>query len=64
MGFKMKCESKKHKYKAIYKSLYSGNTKELNVIAPTQALSSFLEEDNDIWEVYMLISVIPLDKTE
>ena len=64
MNFEMKCESKKHKYKAIYKSLYSGNTKELNVIAPTQALSSFLEENNDIWEMYVLVSVIPLNKTK
>ena len=64
MDFKIKCENKGHKYKAIYKSLYSGNTKELNVIAPTQALSGFLEEDNDIWEVYMLVSVMPLDKIE
>lgn len=64
MFFKRKDESKKPIYKAIYKSLHSGETKVFAVAEPTEALVNFLQKGEDIWEMYMLVSVIPLNKGE
>lgn len=64
MNFRRKHEKKECKYKALYKGLYSGNIEEIPVVEPMEALAGFLQEGKDIWEVYTLISVIPLDKTE
>lgn len=53
-------ESNKPKYKALYKSLYSGNIKEFSVVKPTDAITDFLAEGEDVVERYMLVSVTPL----
>lgn len=64
MFFKRKDESEKPKYKATYKSLYSGNTKEFTVVEPTKALAYFLQKGEGILEMYTLVSIMPLDKVE
>ena len=65
MFFKRKDEPEKPKhYKAIYKSLHSGDTKEIAIAEPTGALRDFLQKGENIWEVYTLICVVPLNKEE
>lgn len=65
MFFKRKDELERSKnYKAIYKSLHSGNIKEIAVAEPTSVLVNFLQQNEDIWEVYMLTSVVPLNGEE
>lgn len=66
MFLKRKCETDKPKkqYKATYKSLHSGNTMHFVITNPEKALANFLQESGDILEMYMLISVMPLNKTE
>lgn len=66
MFLKRKDEEKqeKVKYKATYKSLHSENTKTFAITEPTEALASFLQKDGNIWEMYMLTSVIPLSEEE
>ena len=65
MFFKRKDEPEKSKnYKAIYKSLNSGNIKEIAVAKPTSVLANFLQQNEDIWEVYTLTSVVLLNEEE
>lgn len=64
MFFKRKDEPKNPKYKATYKSLHSGNIKEFAIVEPTEALANFLQKGDDIWEMYMLASVTPLNEEE
>ncbi len=65
MFFKKSDESKlQPKYKATYKSLYSGDIQEINIIKPTSALAYALRQNEDIWEMYILVCVTPLDKSE
>lgn len=64
MFFKRKDESEKPEYKATYKSLYSGNTKEFTVTEPTEALANFLQKSEGIWEMYTLVSIMPFGKVE
>lgn len=64
MLFNKKGEQEKPKYEAIYKSLYSGKTRDCVVAEPTDAMAYFLYEDEDVWEMYMLVSVMPLDITK
>lgn len=54
----------KKQYKATYKSLHSGNIKHFSITSVDDALVNFLQQSGDIWEMYMLISVMPLNKTE
>jgi hypothetical protein len=62
MFFQKEPKQKKPKYKATYKSLHSGNTKVFAVAEPTEALLNFLQKGEDIWEMYMLTSVVPLSE--
>ena len=62
MFFKKEPEQKKPKYEATYKSLYSGNTKVFIIVEPTEALINFLQKDENIWEMYMLTSIVPLNE--
>ena len=62
MFLKKETKQEKPKYKATYKSLHSGNTKVFAVAEPTEALSNFLQKGEDIWEMYMLTSVVPLSE--
>lgn len=64
MLLKKKDELKNPKYKAIYKSLHSGNIKEFTIVKLEEALAYFLQEGKGIWEMYMLTSVIPLSTEE
>ena len=64
MFFKKETEQKKPKYKATYKSLHSGNTKVFAVVEPTEALANFLQKGEDILEMYMLTSIVPLSEEE
>ena len=65
MFLKRKDEQKQlKKYKATYKSLYSGNVKEFAIAEPTNALAYFLQKGEGISEMYILISVTPLDVAE
>ena len=52
-----KDKQKELKYKATYKSLHSGDTKVFAVAEPTEELTNFLQKGEDIWEMYMLVSV-------
>ena len=64
MFFNKKGEQEKPKYEAIYKSLHSGKTRACVVTEPTDAMACFLYEDEDIWETYVLVSVMPLGVTD
>ena len=65
MFFKKKDEQSWQKYKAIYKSLYSEKTIKIFVSEPTDAMAYFLQgSDDGVFEMYMLIGVIPSDKVE
>lgn len=65
MVFKRKDEQLQSKYKAIYKSLYSEKTIKIFVSEPTDAMAYFVQgSDDDVFEMYMLIGVIPLDKED
>lgn len=63
MFFKKKNEPKEFKYKATYKSMYSGDIKEFAVAEPN-ALVNFLQEKEGIYEMYTLLSVVPLNETD
>lgn len=60
MFLKKKDEQQQLKYKATYKSLYSGSIKEFAIAEPANALAYSLQHGEGIWEMYVLISVIPL----
>lgn len=64
MFFNKKGEQEKPKYEAIYKSLHSGKTRACVVVEPTDAMAYFLYEDEGVFEMYMLVSVMPLDVTK
>lgn len=64
MFFKRKDEPSNPKYKATYKSLHSGNIKEFAIVEPTEAQANFLQKGNNIWEMYILVSVTPLSEKE
>lgn len=58
-------KQKDYKYRATYKSLYSGDVKEFLVVERGDAIVNFLQEgDNNVWESYMLTSVSPIDKRD
>lgn len=61
MFFNKKSEQEKPKYEAIYKSLHSGKTRACVVAEPTDAMVHFLYEDEGVFEMYILVSVMPLD---
>lgn len=63
MFFKKKNEPKEFKYKATYKGMCSGNTREFTVAEPN-ALVNFLQEKDGVYEMYTLISVVPLNETD
>lgn len=50
-------ESEKPKYKATYKCLHCGVTKEFIVDEPEEAIAYFLQKGENIWEMYMLTSI-------
>lgn len=66
MFFKKEKENKQEQpqklYKATYKSLHSGNIKEFKIECQTKTLTSFLQKGENIWEMYMLVSVTPLEE--
>ena len=51
------------KYKAIYKCLHCGNTKEILVYEPN-AVESFLLKGDGIWERYVLTHIVKLNEGE
>ena len=55
--------NEKPKYKATYKCLHCGNTKEFLVREPN-AISQFLQKGDGIWETYMLTHIVELDEDE
>ena len=64
MLFNKKGEQEKPKYEAIYKSLHSEKTRAYVVAKPTDVMAHFLYEDEGVFEMYMLVSVMPLDVTK
>lgn len=50
------------KYKAIYKGSFTGKTKELNIINPTEAIINFMQKDDDdsYFEIYSLVRIEPI----
>ena len=65
MFFKRKDEPKNPKYKATYRGSYNGNIKEFAIAEPTEALTAFLQKnEEDIWEMYALVNIAPLSKEE
>lgn len=54
----------KAKYKATYKCLHCENITTYSIASPAEAEIYFLQQSGDIWEVYMLVSITPLDESE
>lgn len=51
------------KYKATYRCLHCGKTKEFLVREP-DAISRFLQEGDGIWEAYMLTHIVKLNEDD
>ena len=59
-----KDKQEKAKYKATYKSLHSGNTRTFASVNPVETLTHFLQKNDNVWEMYVLVSITPIDETE